>query len=223
MGDCCKKSKKSCSETNECAKSGNVLDCLAFLNCNKLSVKVGACTEEERLQNDNILAQLAQAMCCIKNSAFPKEVTYAKISGNASSGVYKAPAGAPGTPKKGDQHVVQYDNGFLEWVFTGSVWVLSKNGLKQRIFQDNIQGSSTVSTSFNLTGLTWEDLDIFWNGQKIYNRNEQITTGVIVWDIDTNTGLVTFYHGVQGSGTPGDVAVLGTEITPCYIEVLQRN
>lgn len=218
---CCKPKKTSCSESESC-KTGNVLDCLSFLNCKGTQVYVGACTEQERLNNDNVLSQLLQAMCCIKTSAFPKEVTYARINGNASSGVYTSPAGAPGGPKKGDQHIVHYDNGFLEWVFTGTVWVLVNNGLKQRIFEDNVQGVSSVPTNFNLTGIDYTDLDVFWNGQKIYNKNEAIATGVIVWGIDTNTAVITFYNGVQGAGVPGDVAVLGNEITPCYIEVIQR-
>lgn len=223
MAYCCGKKKKTGScECDDSCKSGNVLDCLSFLNCNKLNVNVGACTEQERIDNDQVLSYLAQAMCCIKTSAFPKEVTYTKINNDASSGAYTSPAGAPPTPKKGDQHVVHYNNGFLEWVYTGSVWVLLNNGLKQRIFEDNIQGISTIPTGFNLSGLDYTDLDVFWNGQKIYNRNEAVATGVLVWDINISTGVITFYHGVQGYGVPGDVAVIGNETTPCYIEVLQR-
>jgi hypothetical protein len=215
---CCKKNKSS-NYTDDSCKSGNVLDCLAFLNCkNGSEIFLPPCDEDQAIQNWAKLADALKALCCIKNAAFPKETTLARFNGDAPSGTQSSPVGAPSNPKKGDIHTVQYNNGTIVWTFNGSQWIISGGNLKQRLFVDNIIAQSTIPTTFNFNGLEKTDFDVYWNGQKIYWNGEQTATGVVVWDVDFVTGVFSFYDGALGTN-PGDLAILGLVDNPCYIEI----
>lgn len=223
---CC--TKKKCKQSGNCTCNSNPNpgECFNNLNCN-LEVYSLPCTDKEGRNNWAVVKMIYELVCCLKSNFDYKETTFKQESVDFDGNLPAVVNAEKAIPRKGDIHIISYANDAkLVYVYNGSTWILvSKSGAnaKARRFYPNLQGVTTINTGLNMTGRTWENFDVFYNGQKIYCKEEQNTgvSGNYVWALG-NDGVYRHYYSKNGDGTPGDPAEMGDAQILDYLEIIEK-
>jgi len=242
--------KPSCTTTpTACTCSGcSGADCsedfkktLKGVDCNA-AVVTNCPTKEQVVINWKIVAQLQAAMCLLKDYDLHKETTW-KVEPTPKITTVN-PSGAPTDPCIGDIHIVRYlevpgtDDvaavySFGGYSFNGVDWTdwlgdqvcLSDSTIlalkPDRFFIDNVINLDRIDTGFSFIGVDYKDMQVTWNdGHEIFHRDEQVYTGVVVYDFNTVDGNIFFLHGPKGDGAYLTPVFLGTADDPAYFKVV---
>ncbi|MCC6256204.1 MAG: hypothetical protein IT276_14905 [Ignavibacteriaceae bacterium] len=170
---------------------------------------------------------LYQWACCLKGNYDYKETTFKQELGDFDGNLPLVVNPDKAIPRQGDVHIIKYNNDVtLTYVYNGSTWVLvNKSGAnaKARRFYPNLNGVTTIATGLDMTTRTWQNFDVFYNGQKIYCRNEQNTgvSGSYVWDLGAD-GIYRHFYSKNGLGMAGDPAPMGDNTILDYLEIIEK-
>lgn len=88
-----------------------------------------------------------------------------------------------------------------------------------QFFDNLINDDFVIADEINFENLTYKNIRVYLNGQRIYHIDEQTVTGIYAYDFNSNTGKISLYEGGTGFGNPGDPISVGTVDTPAYLSV----
>jgi hypothetical protein len=88
-----------------------------------------------------------------------------------------------------------------------------------QFFDNLINDDFVIASDIVFDNLTFKNIRVFLNGQRIYHIDEQTSTGIYVYDFNANTGKISLFCGPMGWTTPGDPLPTGTTDNPSYISV----
>jgi len=88
-----------------------------------------------------------------------------------------------------------------------------------QFFDGLVNDDFVIADEIVFDNLTYKNIRVFLNGQRIYHIDEQTSSGVYVYDFNSNTGKISLFCGPLGWGTPGDALATGTADIPSYISV----
>lgn len=223
---CCSKTKCKKSGSCTCNQDPNPGLCFNKLNCN-LEVYELPCTAVEGKKNWSIVKMLYEWACCMKSNFDYKETTFKQESGNFDGNLPAVVNAEKAIPRKGDIHIISYANDVkLVYVYNGTSWILvSKSGANARArrFYANLSGETEINTGLDMSYRTWENFDVFYNGQKVYCRDEQNTgvSGQYVWTL-IGDGIFRMYYSKNGEGMAGDPAPMGDALILDYLEIIEK-
>lgn len=223
---CCGSKTTTSYNSCSCDQNANPGVCFNSLNCNA-EFYDQPCNTTQGLKNWAIVKMLYQWACCLKGNYDYKETTFKQELGDFDGNLPLVVNPDKAIPRQGDVHIIKYNNDVtLTYVYNGSTWVLvNKSGAnaKARRFYPNLNGVTTIATGLDMTTRTWQNFDVFYNGQKIYCRNEQNTgvSGSYVWDLGAD-GIYRHFYSKNGLGMAGDPAPMGDNTILDYLEIIEK-
>ncbi len=89
-----------------------------------------------------------------------------------------------------------------------------------QFFDNLINDDFIIADEIIFTNLTYKNIRVFLNGQRIYHIDEQVDSGVYCYDFNANTGKISIYQGYNGpTDSQGDAIAVGDVEVPAYISV----